>query len=128
MPLIIDSQNYNGLSTKDGGTSGKIEEQLQTMRLRDRVGPFAVLIQETKMYSERSMVEYGDSVLVLAGRDRPKGVTTKCRAGGAGILLSAAATQSWKDGGSWVRRYGGDIVAIRVKAHNRRGGRAISSW
>ena len=59
--------------------------------------------------------------VILAGRDRPKGVTTKCRAGGAGILLSAAATQSWKDGGSWVRRYGGDIVAIRVKAHNRRG-------
>lgn len=119
--ILIDSQNYGGLSMQADGTSSKIEAQLQVMKVGDRMGPQAVLIQETKMYAEVQLVEYPNCVLVATGRQRPAGVKSECTAGGAAILLSPTATTRWKLGGSWVRRYGGDIVAIRLCALSSRG-------
>ena len=112
--LKIDSQNFNGLGTTSGGEFGKIEEQLQEMKIDG--GAYAMLIQETKRYGP-GLVKFGEHLLLLNGQERPKGDDGKrCRSGGVGILLSMEAEFAWRKSGSWMKCYGNSVMAIKMVA------------
>lgn len=119
--LHIDSQNYNGIGGGGALPLGKLQHQMAALRKSD--GAYAVLIQETKLYGN-TVYDYPDKhTLVTAGLMRPPGTHEDeiySGSSGVAILLSPEAARAWKEGGQWVRRYGRDVIAIKLSA---RGGK-----
>ena len=111
--LVIDSQNFNGLGAMGAPQMGKIKEQIEGMK---KNGAYAVLIQEAKLF-DRHRFDYDEGhVLLTGGKKGPGGGVVRGRSGGVGILLSPAAAEAWTKSGSWVKRYGAGVQAVRMSA------------
>ena len=109
--LTIVSQNVRGLKSCE-----RIEEVCSSMHQRKI---FATCVQET-WRSNSEVLQHGNCCILATGL-KPEN-NSRRGSQGVGIILSPAATDSWKAAGSEIHNtYGGRVMAVRLLVRDTQG-------